>query len=427
MTQGVYEEWRDIKSAKISNDGDWITYVNFHDKKDPILELYQYSSNRTYLFDRSDNARFTEDGKFLVFSIHPAKDSIKAAKRKKIKKDKMPKDSLCILRLSDQMQTKIPRVQDYTVPKYWNGQVFITQDPEEKKSGDSTSVSTTSLLVWHLKDFETDTISYIDKFHIAERNPGLVLTRLKQDTISPPGLYLYNFKNRELELIKNGKGKFSQIAISPNAKKVAYLFDQDTSKVFHRPFNLFHWNTKNRSSVKIANNQPQFTSKDLRISEKGKLRFSRSGNRLFFGVAPFAPEPDTSLLEEEIVQVEVWTSNDLRTYPHQKNQLKQDQNKTYSCIYDYRSKKFIQLQEGMFSNVRFEKNRDADFALGYDESPGMRAMTWEGFPIRKNIYSINLKTGKSTKVVDNLATNASLSPAGNFISYYNRNDECKHD
>jgi len=423
MSPGVYDEWRDIRSAKIANDGEWVSYVNYHDKKDPILELYQHATNRTYLFDRADKAIFSADSKYLIFSVHPSKDSIKEAKRKKVKKDELPKDSMCILRLSDQMQTRIPRVQDFSVPKYWDGHVFITQDPEEKKSGDSLAVNSTSLIIWNLEDRTTDTITYIDKFHLADRSPGLVLTRLKQDSIAPPGIYYYNLNSKSLDLIKNGKGKFSQIAISSNAKKVAFLFDQDTTEVFHRPFNLYHWNTKNKSAIKMANNRAKFLGSNLRISEKGKLRFSRSGSRLFFGVAPFLPEPDTTLLDEEIVQVEVWTSNDLRTYPHQKNQLKDDQSKTYSCIYDYDKKQFKQLQEGLYSSVQFQRDRDVDFALGYDESPGMRAMTWEGFPIRKNIFSINLKNGQSTKVVDNLATSPSLSPNGKYIYYYNRNDE----
>ncbi len=423
MTPGVFEEWRDIRSAKIANDGEWVSYINFHDKKDPVLELYQHSTNRTYIFDRADKATFTEDSKYLIFKVHPAKEIIKEAKRNKVNKDQLPKDSLCILKLSDQSQTRVPRVQDYSVPKYWSGQVFITQDPIEKKSGDSTSVGSTSLIIWDLENEKNDTVTYIDKFHLAEDSPGLVLTRLKQDTIAPPSIHYFDFENRNLELIKKGKGKFDQIAISPNAKKVAFLFDQDTSNTFHRPYHLYHWNTKGRSAVKMANNNPKFLNDNLRISEKGKLRFSKSGQRLFFGVASFAPEVDTTLLPEEIVQVEVWTSKDLRTYPHQKTQLKNDQNKTYSCVYDYRKKQFIQLQEGMFSSLVFQKNRDSDYALAYDESPGMRAMTWEGFPIRKNISCVNLLNGRTKTVVQDLAANVALSPEGKYIYYYNRNDE----
>ncbi len=423
MNPSVYNEWREIRGVQISNDGNWVTYLNYHDKKDPILEVFEKSSQRTYIYERGDAAKFSEDNKYLVFKLHPAKDSIRAGKRKKLMKKDMPMDSLAILRLADRHLVKVPRAQAFSLPKYWNGSVFITQDPEIASPKDSLEESSTSLLIWNLETEMADTISHIDKYQIAERKPGLVLTRLKQDSLNPTGIYSFQFKERKLWPILIKKGKFNQISISPDAKKIAFLFDQDSTKIFHRPCSLYHWTAEAKAPNKLASNTPDFLNKKYRISEKGKLQFSKSGNRLFFGVAPFLVEPDTTLIDEEIVNVEVWTSKDKQTYAQQKVNLKEDQSKTFDCVFNFQNSKFIQLNNEEKADLVFQKDRDNRFAMAYDETPGKRAMTWEGFPIRKDIFSVDLDNGRAQLIQENLATSPRLSPKGKFIYFFNRKED----
>lgn len=420
MSTNVYDEWREIKRTQVSNDGEWVSYINYHDKKDPILELFQNSTNRTYIFDRANEAKFTDDNQYLIYKLHAAKDSIRTLKRNKVKKKDLPKDSLCIVNLADQSKVVIPRVQDYSLPKYWNGHVFITQDPDSK---DTTAENSTSLLIWDLVKNVSDTISHIDKYHLADRSPGLVLTRLERDSAHPTGIFYYDFGLGKLMNVLQRKGKYEQIAISSDAQKVAFLFDQDTSEIFHRPYELFHWNKTFRSPIKLAGNQPKFVDGKLRLSEKSKLNFSQNGNRLFFGVAPFELEKDSTLLDEEIVNVEVWTTQDHRTYPQQINQLKADQKETYSCVYNFKNGSFVQLETADIEHIDFQKDRNSDYALVFDETPGKKASSWEGFPIRKDVYSVNLNNGKKQKLIENLATYPELSPSGKYIYNYNRSDE----
>ena len=67
------------------------------------------------------------------------------------------------------------------------------------------------------------------------------------------------------------------------------------------------------------------------ISEHDTLYFSENGERLFFGMTPKPELPDTTLLEEEIVNVEVWNYKDPRLHTQQNIELKKDQKKAYRC------------------------------------------------------------------------------------------------
>lgn len=423
MDPEVWKFWKNIADQQIANNGQWVAYTVTNETQNPQLELFEKKSKRTYIFPRAKHPRFTEDSQYLIFDIIPDRDTVKELKRKKVKKDKLPKNSLAILRLSDQKLTKIPRVTSYILPKYWNGYVAITQDPDNEVNLDSTQEASqqTNLLVWQLAKGTADTITYIDKYSISKNTPNLVVSRLKQDSTNAAGIYYYNCPTRKLNELMVQNGKYEQMSISPNGEQIAYLLDQDTTDNQIRPFDLFYWNSRKNVVQKIANAQPNFS--DYRISEKGKISFSENNSRLFFGLAEDPILSDTSLLPEEIVEVEVWTTADKNTYPQQKKSLNRDKNKTFDWVYNVNTNNFLAIGAENVSGIRYDKYKDGNYALLYDETPGLRASSWEGFPIRKDVNAINLNTGETINILKNLATTPYLSPQGKYAYWYNRSED----
>ncbi len=56
-------------------------------------------------------AQFSSNSDFIAFKIKPSTDTIRKAKLKKLKKDKMPKDSVGIYSFSNQKLDKFPKVK----------------------------------------------------------------------------------------------------------------------------------------------------------------------------------------------------------------------------------------------------------------------------------------------------------------------------
>jgi len=423
MTPEVYNIWRQIKDVDVSNDGNWVSYTSVNEEDDPILELFDHKSNRTYIFDRSNSAKFSADNKFLIFEIHPARDSVRAMKLKKVKKDKMPKDSLAILRLSDQKMNVFPRVTQFEVPKEWSGAVAFIQEPPVKEKGDTTEAIGTVLHIYDLAKEESDSIFHIDKFEVAKKKAAIAYSTLEKDSANATGIFHLDWQTKRTTTLYQQKAKFEQLTISEDGNQVAFLVDEDTTEIFHRPFDLRHWKTGATAARKILGHNSPFIPKDLRLSEHGKVSFSSNGNRLYFGIAEYFAEPDTTLLEEDIVSVEVWTTKDDRTYPQQLNRKKSDLKKTYLSMMDLSKNKFIQLENSTITTVRKDRKGNADYFFGFDDSPGRRASSWEGFPIRKDVYVIDAKTGNSKKIVSNLATSPFLSNQGKYIAWFNRAED----
>ena len=139
-----FEIWNRIRSPKISAEGNFIMYSVEKGEKDQHIKIKDTQSNLIFDYERSENGQFTYGSEFAVFTIKAWKDSIVEMKRRKVKKEKMPKDTIGIFNLKDKSLNKIANVKSYKLPEKWSGFIAYTYDDdplkENKKSKDSTQI-----------------------------------------------------------------------------------------------------------------------------------------------------------------------------------------------------------------------------------------------------------------------------------------------
>ncbi|MBK8555197.1 MAG: hypothetical protein IPL65_05230 [Lewinellaceae bacterium] len=138
-------QWRKIAQQKISPDGQWVAYtLQPTTEGDAELLLWNAGKEKAQSFQRSSQAVFTADGRFLVFLTKPPLDTLKAQRRKKVKDDDLPGDTLMVYRLSDGHTEKIGDVRSFSVPEKWSGMVACTlnADHQEPKKGTAAKDST---------------------------------------------------------------------------------------------------------------------------------------------------------------------------------------------------------------------------------------------------------------------------------------------
>jgi dipeptidyl aminopeptidase/acylaminoacyl peptidase len=138
LSHEVYDFWNSLQNREISQDGKWVIYTIKPQEGDANLQVQELSPERERAkgFPRGEQALITTDSKFVIFKIKPQLDSTKALRRKKVKEDKLPKDSLGIYDLAKDTLVKISRVKSYLTPKKSAGWVaFLLEEalPEPKK------------------------------------------------------------------------------------------------------------------------------------------------------------------------------------------------------------------------------------------------------------------------------------------------------
>lgn len=94
-----FDIWNTIRNQGISVDGKFVMYTLEQGEKDNHLKIKDNNSALVFEYERSENGRFTYDSKFALFTIKAWKDSVVEMKRRKVKKEKMPKDTLGIFNL----------------------------------------------------------------------------------------------------------------------------------------------------------------------------------------------------------------------------------------------------------------------------------------------------------------------------------------
>ncbi|GAB4496042.1 MAG: prolyl oligopeptidase family serine peptidase [Saprospiraceae bacterium] len=458
--------WRKIEQSKISNDGQWVAWVQAPvTEGDPALHLWNASTKQTRVFARATEARFSEDNKLLIFRVKPSLDTLKAQRRRKVKDEDLPKDTLGIFTLATGQLEKIPRLKNVSVPEKWSGWLFFQIEGEKPAPAkkDTAAAKTDSvkvaakpaakktnkkpkkedkengyrLIVRNTATGWQDTFAYVLTFTLAEKNKRALLhTTGKGDTMtfganpnaSSPGIYFIDLERWNIKPLFRSKGKYPQIALDKFGNQAAFVADTDTTKARIRPFQLYYWEIQQDSAKTIATPQSSFLSQPAQlpqpnwiISEHSRPVFSDDGSKLYFGIAPPPVLNDTTLLPEEIVNVEVWNWQDKRLYTQQETRLESDKKRAYPVLWRVPEKRFVQLGSPDLPELRFQEQRDAELALGFTEEPYAHLLTSEG-TAHKDLYAVNLETGSKKLIVRDLRCNPYLSPTGKYIAWWSDPD-----
>ncbi len=467
------QRWRRIEQNRLSNDGQWVAYTLLPvTETDPSLQVWNARTGQTTVYLRATDARFSEDSKFLIFRIKPPSDTLKNMRRRKVKEEELPKDTLGILTLATGQVEKIARLKSFTVPEKWSGWMAYqletgkvvppkkdtasmknsltdtvkvaakpVQPKSSKKPKKEDKENGTRLFLRNMTTGATDTLAYVQSFVFAEKaknllfqtgGPGDTLTFSAKQNSLQAGVYYADLEQHTSRPLWRGKGKYQQLSLNESGRQAAFLANMDTTKARIQPWQLCHWAGDLRDSARVLAdatssflpdiNQPQpGQGNKWMLSENARLEFSEDGSKLYFGIAPPPVLNDTMLLPEEIVNVEVWSWQEGRMYTQQEAQWDTEKKRSYPVVWHTKSKKFVVLATPENPEVRFQEQHDADLALGFTEEPYTAYIQSEGVAY-KDLYAIDLNNGDKKQIVKGLRCSPRLSPAGQYIAWWSDPD-----
>ncbi|MFZ4377002.1 MAG: prolyl oligopeptidase family serine peptidase [Saprospiraceae bacterium] len=420
-----FAHWKTLGNTVISADGKWVSYNLTPGEGDETLIIHQTESGENFVFPRGSRASFTANNSHAAFLVKVPKLTLDSLRRKKVKSEDLPKDTLFLFQTATGNVTKIPKVKRFAVPEKWSGWIVYHKEIEKsegKKKKESIQTGT-QFVIQSTTDTFSFTMPFTKAFQAAEEVPGLVIHSTGDDENNLPGIYFYDGLTRKLRPVYRGKGEFDNLAIDRKAKQIAFVLDTGTVKTDPRPMSLYYSSLQMSDSAKvICKPNDGFLPQNYAVSVHEKLRFSRDGSKLFFGMAPPLPQKDTNLLEEEIVQVEVWGTEDPYIYPMQKVRLDQERKNAFTAVYLPSLGKKNILGTNDIPEIKTNITANSDVVIGYTEDPYLKKFTWEGGPIGKDLYAISTLTGKATLIEKEVRTTPQLSPAGKYIYWFDSPD-----
>lgn len=444
LDHSVYDSWKTLRGISVPQNGDILTYMVSPGEGDMLLVIEDLKNNKKIEIPRATRATISQDGTKAVAVIKPLFSQTRDAKIKKAKKDDMPKDTLAIIDIKSGEVKKYANYKSHNTPdKLYSHIAFeLTpakekpapkgkpeangEKPAEKKDAkkDGKKAPVKELYVMDIKTFAIDTIKNVASYKFNKEGDILayVVEPEKKDTVTVPALMLYTVATRQSKEVLSGpKGSKIKLPVFSETKTMAFYANTDTSKAAKKDVNVYLYNISSGKLDIAANNKMEGLKDGWIVSENGALSFSKDGGRLFFGTAPKPLEKDTTLVEFEQPQLDIWSWHDDYLQPVQLLRRSRDLKQTYTAyINTTLTDNFVQLGDLDVPNVSVPNKKMADWALiGNDKAYRVQSQ-WD-YSRYTDIYLVNVKTGERKLIKEKACFGSmSVSPNGKWVAVYDK-------
>lgn len=434
LTHNDYDGWKSIKNTKVTADGMWTIYEENPQDGDGSLIFYPMRGNRLDSVKRGQDAVLTKDHAFAIFYIVPPKDSVTAAKRRKVKSDDMPQKALGIYELSRNNLTKVPDVKSFKIPEKQSGWVAYHLAPQEvkkdstgkvaKKTKKESAKNGSQLLLKNLATSNEQAYKFVTDYEFPKYGTRLAYVTTGDDSTQKAGVYVVELESGAIKPIIQSKGKFTQLSFSEDGKQLAFVADLDTNaNTLLRNPKLMFWKAGETAAKLVADSSQNPAPGGWLVSNDYTPKFSKDGSKLFFGTIPRYLVKDTTILKEDIVEVDIWTYQDTQLMTQQLANLDREKKRSYLAVMNTSTEKTMQLATLEIPETDLVDEGNADFVLAGSNLPySNQHWDWNG---TGDIYTISTRDGQVTKVASEQKTSrgdGSVSPKGKYVYWYSKAD-----
>lgn len=341
--------------------------------------------------------------------------------------DKKISDSLT--RIIDSLHTVIelmPKKKSKNKDDY-NDEGELSIDNNEDAEGDETPAGPvdagTDLVVKNLTNNEQKIFSNVLEYYFSKKGQQLVMEQAKnpKDSLSKPTVVLYDLKAGKTITLSKGGNDFKNFAFDENGSQLAYVAERDAKpKELQKFYRLWYYKAGMDSATLLADKNTAGMKLGTTISEFGNISFSKSGKRLFFGTAAIQPPKDTTLIDIDLVKVDVWHYKDDYLQTVQLNRLQRDLQTNYLAVYDLNKMALTQLGSTEMPTVFQTNEGDGDQFVGVTDFGKRIESQWTG-NTKKDIYVINPNDGSKKLVkkdMEGFMSPQFISPTGKYIAWY---------
>ena len=426
----VYDAWESVASRRLSNNGNWAAYGIAAQEGDANLYLTNLLTNAKTKVNRVESAQFSADSKFAVFAIKPFYSAIRQAKIKKKKIEEMPKDSLGIANLTNLAIAKVARVKSFKLPE--NGLALLAYqlekpiDTSKKAQGDTAKKDDkegSDLIFRNLTTGTERTFKFVNEYVFSKDGKQLAFacTGSKKDKTAQTGVFLLNTEKGTLKTLVNGKGSFKNFVFDDESESLAFLGERSPEKAEIKDYFVYYNSPSlDTAQVLVDNDIPGFPAK-WAVSGDGKLNFNKEATKLFFGIAPIKKPKDTTLIDFEHAQLDVWSYKDDYLQPMQLKNAEKESKKTYlTSIEIFNSDvKVVPLTDVKLPEAKLIDEGNSNYVLASSDFGNRIQSQWSANSI-KDYYLVDTKTGSRKKIIEGLVGTAMPSPSGKFILYFDK-------
>jgi len=306
-----------------------------------------------------------------------------------------------------------------------NSELLITNysDADGDETPAAPTDAGTDLVVRNLYDGKEKTFKNVLEYQFSKKGKQLLIEQAKnpKDSLSKASVFVYNLEKAATTVLSNGGNEFKSFSFSEDGSQLAYVAERDAKpKELQKFYKLWYYKNGMDSATMLVDKNSVGMELGMTVSEHANLSFSKSGSRLFFGTAPIQPPKDTSLIDIDLVKLDVWHYNDDYLQPVQLRRLQRDLQTNYLAVYDFNDNSLQQLETEEIPTVYQTNEGDGNQFVGVTDFGKRIESQWTG-STKKDIYAINVKDGSKKLVkkdLEGFVSPQTISPKGKYIMWY---------
>ncbi len=424
LSHDDYDLWKRITATKISKNGKLVvTEVGTTTKRgDGYIEIYNTQKGTSFKKVNGYESLISNDEKFIFFKQKPLYQKIRSEKKKEVKKGELSKDSWFVYNVDkNKIEDSLTNVKSFAISKANSKWVLVEKfkNKTKKKNKGKNVAAQNYLLVYNISSKKKDTIFKIKEYNLAEKgNVFYYSLKNKKEKARDLGIYKYDLSTNKRQLIDSTAYVYNKIAVNKNGTQLAYISVQDSTSKDSLQHSLKFYKNDNLNTLSLL-----LKNDDLLISGDQLPFFSDAADKLYFYTKEKKVfHQDTTLLKEEIPEVDVWNWKDKLIQPEQKSKIKELQSKAYLSYYNIKDKKIVSLQDNTIDDVLIDDRKSPEFYLGVTSSLYDVQRSWD-FPWTRDYFYINKSTGEKRLLLKEITSRPIITPDEKKLVYYNSKEK----
>ncbi len=369
--------------------------------------------------DVSKSKALSGEAKKITDSLTKVIDSLQALIPKRKLKTKDEQEEIDISSIDSQVQTG----HALSLPLTTQDSPLTIQDADDDDTPASAVNTGSDLRLRNLKTGQEKLFKNVTEYSFSKKGQKLLIeqSRDPKDSLSKIFVVLYDLRKGFADTLSRGGNEFKNFTMTDDGSQVAYVAERDSKpKDLEKYYKLWYFKEGMDSAAVLVDKNSVGMKLGMTISENGIPEFSKSGKRLFFGIAPIRAPKDTSLVDIDLVKLDVWHYNDDYLQTVQLSRLSRDLQQNFLTVYDFENKNIVQLASEEIPAVYQTNEGDGDTFVGVTDVGRRVESQWTG-GTKKDIYAIHVKNGAKKLVKKDLQgviTPSYISPTGKYIMWY---------
>jgi dipeptidyl aminopeptidase/acylaminoacyl peptidase len=444
--------WKNLRSANISNDGQWFVYMLSPQEGDGKVVIRKTQEEKEYKYPAgeavgySQDIVFSEDSKWVAFTIYPKREEAKKLKKQK----KQAYNSVGLLNLVTGEKTDFEKIDKFAFSGEDSSWLALHRYPPETKGipsqndDDKDKWRGSDLILNELATGNKLNIGNVAEFAFDKKGNWLAWIVDAQEK-SGNGVQIRNMKTGVILPLDSAKASYMRLTWTEEGDGLAVLAGKDDEGYEEKLYSLlgFHgFNEKTPSKVvydpkedkdfplglTISPNRSPLWTEDLTgilfgihkvkkkeiKEEKDKQKDEASGKEEERTSSEKA-EKEEDIDKEDLPDLVIWHWQDKRLQSMQQVQEQRDKNFSYLCLLRIEDKKFLRLADDDVRQVAAApKHR---WAIGTDNQKYELMGNLEGRRYQ-DIYVYDLNTGEKKLALEKCRWYFGPSPDGTHFLYF---------